>query len=66
MAFAMMRGQFADLRQPFAVVRAIITRNLQQIEERQLTHKHDEEDIDALRDAIRFCFYHFGAECGLH
>lgn len=49
MAIAMMRGQFADLRQPFAMVRAKITQNRQQIEERQPTHKHDEEDTDAMR-----------------
>ena len=53
----MMRGQFADLRQPFAVARAKITRNRQQIEERQPTHKHNEEDIISMRDVMRPCFF---------
>ena len=62
MAFAMMRGQFADLRQPFAVVRAKITQNRQQIEERQPTNKHDEEDFVSMRGDGRIRHYRSCAE----
>jgi hypothetical protein len=63
MAIAMMRGQFADLRQPFAVVRAKITQNRQQIEERQPTCKHDEENIAAMRGDDSDVFWRLGAKC---